>query len=110
MMSHERGFVPPAPAPPEATPGPVALEPQVYRWYHKFSAVVLILLCVEIGLFLLVIPWTEYWDRNYLASLAPAWRRYWMNPYLRGAVSGLGMVNLWLSLAEIFGLRRFVKR
>jgi hypothetical protein len=110
MMPHERGFVPPAPAPLEATPGPVAVEPPVYRWYHKFSAVVLILLCVEIGLFLLVIPWTEYWDRNYLATLVPAWRRYWMNPYVRGAVSGLGMVNLWLSLAEIFGLRRFVRR
>jgi hypothetical protein len=110
MMPHERGFIPPAPAPPEQTSGPVAVEPPVYRWYHKFSAVVLILLCVEIGLFLLVIPWTEYWDRNYLATLMPAWRRYWMNPYVRGVVSGLGVVNLWLSLAEIFGLRRFVKR
>jgi hypothetical protein len=110
MMPHERGFVPPTPAQPAPVPGPVPVEPPVYRWYRKFSAVVLILLCVEIGLFLLVIPWTEYWDHNYLATLLPESRRYWLNPYVRGAVSGLGVANLYLSLAEIFSLKRFRKR
>jgi hypothetical protein len=105
MMPHERDV-----APPPAAPGPVPVEPPVYHWHHKFSAVVLILLCVEIGLFLLVIPWTEYWDHNYLFMLVPQWRPYWLNPFVRGAVSGLGAVNLYLSLVEIFGLRRFGKR
>jgi hypothetical protein len=36
------------------------------------SAVVFIAFCLEIGLFLLIFPWTEYWDSNYLSSLAPA--------------------------------------
>jgi hypothetical protein len=90
--------------------GPVPVERPQWRWYHKFSAVVLIMLCLEIGLFLLAFPWTEYWQNNYLASLTPEWRRYWLNPYVRGAVSGLGVANLYLSLTEIFRLRRFAKR
>ncbi|HLI82712.1 MAG TPA: hypothetical protein VKV17_02280 [Bryobacteraceae bacterium] len=105
MMPHEHDI---APSPPAS--GPVRIEPPLYNWHHKFCAVVLILLCVEIGLFLLVIPWTEYWDRNYLFTLVPGWRPYWLNPFVRGAVSGLGAANLYLSLVEIFGLKRFAKR
>ena len=86
---------------------PVSVERPVYRWYHKLSAAVLIALCVEIGLFLLVFPWTAYWENNYFSSLLPAWRRYWMNLYWRGAISGLGVANLFLALSEVFRLRRF---
>jgi hypothetical protein len=30
--------------------------------------------------------------------------------YVRGAISGLGMVNLYISLGEVFRLRRFSGR
>jgi len=90
--------------------GPIPIERPGYRWYHKLSAAVLIALCVEIGLFLLVFPWTAYWESNYFASLLREWRRYWMNPYWRGAVSGLGVANLFLAVGEIFRLRRFAGR
>jgi hypothetical protein len=86
------------------------IERQVYRWHHKLSAAVLIALCVEIGLFLLVFPWTGYWENNYFSSVLPEWRRHWMSPYFRGAVSGLGVANLFLALGEIFRLRRFAHK
>src|SRR5205085_2785100 len=35
---------------------------------------------------------------------------YWENMYVRGAVSGLGVVNLYISFLEIFRLRRFARR
>jgi hypothetical protein len=89
---------------------PVPVERPVYHWYHKMSAVLLITFCLEIGLFLLIFPWTEYWDGNYFSSLIPGWRRYWDNMYVRGAISGLGIVDLYISFVEIFRLRRFAKR
>jgi hypothetical protein len=92
---------------PDETRGPIPLERPVYRWYHKLSAAVLIALCVEIGFFLLVFPWSPYWENNYFASKLPALRRYWMNPYWQGAISGLGVVNLLLAAGEVFRLRRF---
>ena len=90
--------------------GPQAVESPVPRWYHKMSAVLLVTFCVEIGLFLLIFPWTEYWDANYFARLTLGWRVYWENGYLRGAVSALGALNLYISAVEIFRLRRFGKR
>jgi hypothetical protein len=105
MTPRERGA-----APFTTTAAPLPIEPPVSRWYQRFAAVLLIILCLEIGLFLMAFPWTEYWQNNYLGSLVPQWRRYWMNPYLRGGVSGLGVANLYLSVTEIFRLRRFAKR
>ncbi len=97
-------------------PPPVSLEPvpeaapPVYRWYHKVSALLFIVFCLEVGMFLLMFPWTEYWDHNFFSSLIPEWHRFWANSYVRGAVSGLGVVNLYISLVEIFRLRRFARR
>ena len=81
-----------------------------HRWYHKATAVALSVLCLEVGLFLLLFPWTGYWDRNYFSGLLPAWTDYWDNSYTRTAVSVLGVVNLAIGLAEIFRLRRFSRR
>ncbi len=90
--------------------GPVALGPPRQRWYHKVFAVLLVVFCLEIGIFLLVFPWTPYWETNYFASLVPQWRLYWDNMYLRGAVSGLGVVDIYISILEIYRLRRFSRR
>jgi len=74
------------------------------------SAVLLITFCLEIGFFLVIFPWTEFWDNIYFSSLVPEWRPHWDNMYVRGAVSGLGVVNLWISFGEIIRLRRFAMR
>lgn len=82
-----------------------------YRWYHKVGAVLLSILCFYVGLFLLVIPWTRYWDYNYFSHLPAlvAWRAWWTSGYVRGLISGLGMVNLYVSFHEVFRLRRFAE-
>src|ERR1017187_2613012 len=84
--------------------------PPTYHWYQKVSAGVFITFCLEIGMFLLIVPWTESWDGNYFSALLPHMETYWDNLYVGGAVSGLGAVNLYISLSEIFRLRRFAKR
>ncbi len=101
--------LPPA-AVPQTTDRPLPLPVPVYHWYHKMSAVVFITFCLEIGLFLLIFPWTEYWDVNYFSGFLPQFRDYWNNMYVRGAVSGLGAANLYISFVEIFRLRRFARR
>ncbi len=99
---------PTAPQGSEVAQAPVSVPPR-YHWYHKVSAVIFIIFCLELGMFLLIVPWSGIWDRNFLMSLGPEWHRYWDNAYLRGAVSGLGIVNLYISLVEIFRLRRFAR-
>ncbi len=48
---------------------------------------------VEAGLVLTITPWTLFWERNYFAQVWP-WIGAWMfNPYVRGAVTGVGLVT-----------------
>lgn len=91
----------------EDVPGPVPVPRPLYRWYHKFSALLFIIFCMEVGVFLVVFPWTGFWDSNFFAALVPEWHGYWTNAYVRGAVSGVGVLNLYISFVEIFRLRRF---
>jgi hypothetical protein len=101
---------PQLPAETETAESAEASESPIYHWYQKVSAVVFITFCLEIGLYLLIVPWTEFWDGNYFSGLWPHMKTYWDNLYVRGAVSGLGAVNLYISLFEIFRLRRFARR
>jgi len=94
----------------EISPGPVPVPGQHYRWYHKVSALLFVMFCLELGLFLLIFPWTDGWDGNFFSSLIPEWHRYWDNSYVRGAISGLGIINLYICLIEALRLRRFAQR
>jgi hypothetical protein len=42
--------------------------------------------------------------------LTPFLRSWWNNFYVRGVVSGIGMVNLYISLVEVVRLKRFSQR
>ncbi|HXF26186.1 MAG TPA: hypothetical protein VN610_02885 [Bryobacteraceae bacterium] len=82
-------------------------EKKPASWMQKFGSVLLILFSFEIGIFLLVFPWLQAWEVNSFAITSPWVHTIWINPYFRGALSGLGAVNLYISLAEIGRLRRF---
>jgi hypothetical protein len=56
---------------------------------------------IEVGLLLIVIPWSKFWDRNYFAALYPLLRPVITNDFVRGAVSGLGVLNLLAGFAEL---------
>jgi hypothetical protein len=56
----------------------------------------------EAGLVLVVLPWSAYWEQNYFAQLLPPLRTFLANDFVRGAVSGLGVVNLFAGVAEIW--------
>ena len=99
---------PQPPATTESIPGPIPVRRPEYHWYHKMSAVLFITFCLEVGIFLVVFPWTPWWEGNYFAGLVPRWHAYWDNLYVRGAISGLGVVNLYISFIEALRLRRFV--
>ena len=93
------------PAPPIAAPAEGTVT--AYRWYHKLIGLLFVVLCFEVGIFLLAFPWSPYWASNYFGWFSPEWHEFWVSPYVRGAISGLGCVNLYVSLQEVFRLQRF---
>ena len=58
-------------------------------------------LFLEFGCMLLVVPWSAYWDRNYFAALVPQLHALIINNFVRGAVSGLGLINVVAGVAEL---------
>ncbi len=56
----------------------------------------------EVGLFLVIFPWTDTWFFNYFQDYNALFRDVWEDSYFRGGVSGLGMVNLYLAVSEFF--------
>jgi hypothetical protein len=59
---------------------------------------------VEAGLLLLVAPWSAFWERNYFVTLLPAGREVLLNHFVRGAISGIGLVCLGAALGELGSL------
>ena len=59
---------------------------------------------VEVGLLLLVVPWSPYWERNWFVQTWPLLEAFARNNLVRGAVSGLGVINLWAAMSELGGL------
>lgn len=92
---------------PEIPVHPEPAPPPAFRWYHKIGAVLFAIFCFELGVFLLIFPWIDFWERNLFATWSPAAQQVWMNPFFRGAVSGLGLVNIFVSFIEVVRLRRF---
>jgi len=58
-------------------------------------------LLIEAGLLLVLIPWSAFWDRNYFADAVPGLHDFITNNFVRGAVSGLGVLNLFAALSEL---------
>lgn len=58
-----------------------------------------------VGFVLVVFPWTEAWDSNYLLQSHPLVRGLMLAAVTRGVVSGIGIVNFVLAIYET---RRFL--
>ena len=68
---------------------------------NRIVAVAFILFCFEIGLFLVFVPWSNLWEHNVLLTYSFHLRGLLLNNFTRGAVSGLGVVDLVLGLSEL---------
>ncbi len=69
-----------------------------------------ILYSVEVGIFLLFLPWLNIWENNYLVFLYPKLQPVVSNAYFKGAVLGLGIVNIYIGLQEIAYLKAHGRR
>ncbi len=49
---------------------------------------------------LLVLPWTPVWTQNSLLTGYPALQTIADHGFLRGAVSGLGLINIWIGIYD----------
>ncbi len=73
---------------------------------NRLAAVVYIVFCFELGVILFVLPWTPPWTKNYFVGHYAPLATVAHNYFLRGAISGLGLADVWLAFFELWRLRR----
>jgi len=68
---------------------------------NRVLRAMLVVLCFEMGALLLYLPWTSFWEQNYFLSHFPVLMPVLLHPSFRGAVSGLGVVDIILAIGMI---------
>ncbi|MGE5205096.1 MAG: hypothetical protein ACM3PW_05745 [Chlamydiota bacterium] len=74
-------------------------------WARRLGLLVFVLICLELGIALVVLPWTHIWTDNNLLLDYPTIRFWAANTFVRGAFSGLGLVDIWLGIWEVVRYR-----
>ena len=88
----------------------------------RLSVIFYIVLCLEIGIFLTVLPWWPQgmwglsdWGNNYFLLYAARKTGYQglqtvvASGWVRGAVTGVGLLNLGIAFWEIFNFKQTVR-
>jgi len=55
-----------------------------------------VVLLFELGALLLYLPWSVFWEQNYFLSHFPWMIRYALHPAIRGIVSGIGVLDIFV--------------
>ncbi len=96
-VPREERAMPVSPVP--ASHAPAGPAPAVPRWLRQIERMLAVLVRLYLGLALCFVPWFRpLWDNNPLFLHAPSLLPLLTSGAVRGLVSGLGLLNLWLAI------------
>ena len=78
------------------------------KWHRYVLGFCLVIFALELGVVLLVFPWLRNWDLSWIAMQSQRFSNIWMSRYFRGALSGLGLLNLYVAFFELTKLLRAI--
>jgi hypothetical protein len=64
------------------------------------------LYCLEAGMFFTAVPWTRLWTLNAVLHHSSAIALWADNPYIRGFISGVGVVHVMIGVRELLRISR----
>jgi hypothetical protein len=80
-------------------PTPVSVSP-VEVWVHRSWIVMYVVFCIWIGVVIAALPWTRVWTDNSIVMSYPGLRSILQLNFVRGIVTGLGLLDLYLGVWE----------
>ena len=66
-----------------------------------FSRLIVAAYLIEAGILLVLAPWSALWERNYFGLVWPTLGAWMASAYVRGAVSGVGLVTALGGLRDL---------
>jgi len=92
--------LPPEPGTTQAEGAPAAVSVAPI-WLQRLSLFVLVLFCVYLGVLVMVLPWwSRVWDQNAFIQARPALAAVLHTGAMRGFISGLGLLDIWIGISE----------
>ena len=89
-----------SPAPSSPAPAPV--------WLQRMSLVVLVIFCFTVGGWVAILPWSpRLWDHNGWLIAHPAIKSIANKGWVRGLVTGIGLLDVWIGVSELLHYRDF---
>ncbi len=79
---------------------PAAKASRVGVWLHRVWLVIFVIFCVELGMLLTLLPWTRVWTDNSLLAAYPALHALFRNNFMRGVITGVGLIDVWIGIWE----------
>ncbi|MFZ0746617.1 MAG: hypothetical protein WAM85_19575 [Terracidiphilus sp.] len=103
----EPGSAPGVSSGPVSPPQAASPAPQrIPRWLERAELFLRVLLRMYIGLAVCYAPWSPlFWDQNPLFVQFPTLSIYAANGAVRGLISGLGLLNLWIAFQDAIRYR-----
>jgi len=74
-------------------------------WLQRLFVIVYVVFCIELGIALVALPWFPLWRNNNLLEHWPTLRHIVQHGFVRGAISGLGLLDMWLGVSEAVNYR-----
>lgn len=70
-------------------------------WLQRVSLCVLVLFCLYLGVLVAALPWwTRVWDENPFFFAHPRLNAFLHMGAVRGAISGIGLLDIWIGISE----------
>jgi hypothetical protein len=76
---------------------------------NRVVRVLVVLILFELGVFLIVLPWSAIWERNFFMQQNPGLIHIVLHPAVRGLVSGLGFLDIVVAIGMLRRARPVVE-
>jgi hypothetical protein len=86
--------------PESSTAVPVHQYNGVELWLHRVTVLLFVFVCAAAGVLLVILPWRPEWTDNRLLLGNPSLQLLVGNGFVRGLVSGLGVLDIWIGFWE----------
>jgi hypothetical protein len=69
-------------------------------WILRAELFLRVVIRIYVGILVFLLPWSRFWDRNPLFLAHPGLGEFAAYGAVRGIISGLGLLNLWIAITD----------
>ena len=87
-------------------PVPPQRPRQIPRWLLVMEITLFVILRLYVGALVVLLPWRSIWTTNAWINNWPLVASFIAQGWVRGLVSGLGLLNIWMAFNVLFRRKR----